>query len=88
VRRAAATRVAGDHTADRAQLHPQIVGGDSGAVYSPAVLGLRVHASAARSGCRHRGRCKCWRSRPGPHTGREHRATSGRAFLTVPSRRN
>ena len=36
---AAATRAAGDDTADRAQLHPRIVGGVGGAVYSPAVLG-------------------------------------------------
>ena len=38
---AAATRAAGDDTTDRAQLHPQIVGGLAGAVYSPAVLGVR-----------------------------------------------
>ena len=37
--RAAASRgSAGDHPADRAQLHPRIVDGVAGAVYSPAVL--------------------------------------------------
>ena len=40
---AATTRAAGDDTADRAQLHPRIVGGWGGAVYSPAVLRLRDH---------------------------------------------
>ena len=38
---AATTRAAGDDTTDRAQLHPRIVGGLAGAVYSPAVLRLR-----------------------------------------------
>ena len=38
----AATRAAGDDTADRAQLHPRIVCGLAGVVYSPAVLRLRV----------------------------------------------
>ena len=38
---AATTRAAGDDTTDRAQLHPPIVGGAAGAVYSPAVLRLR-----------------------------------------------
>ena len=42
---AAATRAAGDDTADRAQLHPQIVGGLAGAVYSPAVLGLAARVA-------------------------------------------
>ncbi len=37
----AAARAAGDDTADRAELHPRIVDGRAGAVYSPAVLGLR-----------------------------------------------
>ena len=41
---AAATRAAGDDTADRAQLHPRIVDGVAGAVYSPAVLRLRERA--------------------------------------------
>ena len=41
---AATTRTAGDDTTDRAQLHPRIVGGDAGAVYSPAVLGVRGQA--------------------------------------------
>ena len=44
---AATTRAAGDDTADRAQLHPQIVGGLAGAVYSPAVLGVRDQSVAA-----------------------------------------
>lgn len=35
---AATTSAAGDDAADRAQLHPQIVGGLAGAVYSLAVL--------------------------------------------------
>ncbi len=43
----AATRAAGDDTADRAQLHPRIVGGVAGAVYSPAVL--RVEGQAQGS---------------------------------------
>ncbi len=38
---AATTRAAGDDTTDRAQLHPRIVDGVAGAVYSPAVLPLR-----------------------------------------------
>ena len=38
---AAAASAAGDDTTDRAQLHPRIVGGLAGAVYSPAVLRLR-----------------------------------------------
>jgi hypothetical protein len=49
VRRAPATRVAGDDTADRAQLHPRIVGGLADVVYTPAVLRLRVHASIANA---------------------------------------
>jgi len=39
---AATARAAGDDTADRAQLHPRIVDGQRGAVYSPLVLRLRV----------------------------------------------
>ncbi len=42
---AAATRAAGDDTTDRAQLHPRIVDGVAGTVYSPAVLRLRDHVS-------------------------------------------
>ena len=42
---AAATSAAGDDAADRAQLHPQIVGGVAGGVYSPAVLRPRVDGS-------------------------------------------
>jgi hypothetical protein len=38
---AASSRSARDDTADRAQLHPRIVDGVVGAVYSPAVLRLR-----------------------------------------------
>jgi hypothetical protein len=38
---AAATRAAGDDTTDRAELHPRIVGGRGGAVYSLVVLRLR-----------------------------------------------
>ncbi len=38
---AATARAAGDDTTDRAQLHPRIVDGVAGAVYSPAVLRLR-----------------------------------------------
>jgi hypothetical protein len=44
---AATTSAAGDDTADRAQLHPRIVDGRGGAVYSPAVLGLRDQAALA-----------------------------------------
>ncbi len=40
VRGTATTREAGDDTTDRAQLHPRIVDGVAGAVYSPAVLRL------------------------------------------------
>lgn len=40
---AATTRAAGDDTADRAQLHVQIVGGLAGAVYSLGVLGVWNH---------------------------------------------
>jgi hypothetical protein len=40
---AATTSAARDDTADRAQLHPRIVGGLAGEVYSPVVLGLRGH---------------------------------------------
>jgi hypothetical protein len=46
---AAATRAAGDDTTDRAQLHPRIVGGLAGAVYSLGVLRLRVQP-AERTG--------------------------------------
>jgi hypothetical protein len=42
---AATARPAGDDAADRAQLHPQIVGGVVGAVYSLAVLGVGARAS-------------------------------------------
>jgi hypothetical protein len=42
---AAATRAAGDHTADRAQLHVRIVGWAAGAVYPLAVLCLRVQGT-------------------------------------------
>ena len=42
---AATTRAAGDDTTDRAQLHPQIVDGLAGAVYSPAVLRLRNYVT-------------------------------------------
>jgi hypothetical protein len=44
---AATTRAAGDDAADRAQLHPQIVGGLAGAVHSLVVLRL-----GAIIGCR------------------------------------
>jgi hypothetical protein len=42
---AAATRAAGDDTTDRAQLHPRIVDGVAGAVYTLAVLRLRGQPS-------------------------------------------
>jgi hypothetical protein len=42
---AAATSAAGDDTTDRAQLHPRIVDGLAGGVYSPAVLRLRDRVS-------------------------------------------
>jgi hypothetical protein len=45
VRGAAAARAAGDDTTDRAQLHPQIVDGLGGVVYSPAVLRPRDHGN-------------------------------------------
>ena len=48
---AASSRSARDDTADRAELHPRIVGGLAGAVYSLAVLRLRdsrARASASR----------------------------------------
>ncbi len=45
---AAATSAACDDTADRAQLHPRIVGGRGGAVYSLGVLRLRGHGAAVR----------------------------------------
>ena len=45
----AATRVAGDDTTDRAQLHPPIVDGVAGGVYSLAVLRLGVHGSPDRT---------------------------------------
>jgi hypothetical protein len=41
----AATSAAGDDTTDRAQLHPRIVGGLAGGVYSLRVLGLRSDGS-------------------------------------------
>jgi len=44
---AATPRAAGDDTTDRAQLHPRIVDGAAGAVYWPAVLGLRAHSRSA-----------------------------------------
>jgi hypothetical protein len=47
---AATTHAAGDDTTDRAQLHPRIVGGSAGEVYSPAVLRLRDQRSVAGSG--------------------------------------
>ena len=49
---AAAASAAGDDTADRAQLHPRIVGGVGGAVYSPAVLRLREPIPGERDGAR------------------------------------
>ena len=45
---AASSRAAGDDTADRAELHLQIVGGQAGEVYSPAVLRLRGHGRRCR----------------------------------------
>jgi len=42
---AASGRSAGDDTTDRAQLHPRIVDGVAGGVYSPAVLRLRGQPS-------------------------------------------
>ena len=42
---AATASAAGDDTADRAQLHPRIVGWAARAVYSPRVLRLRDHGS-------------------------------------------
>ena len=50
VLRAAATSAAGDDTTDRAQLHPRIVGGVAGPVYSPAVLRLRDHGDERPEG--------------------------------------
>ena len=47
---AAATRAAGDDTTDRAQLHPRIVGGLAGGVYSPGALGLRDHGDERPEG--------------------------------------
>jgi hypothetical protein len=41
---AATTSAAGDDAADRAQLHPRIVGGLGDLVYSLGVLGLRGQA--------------------------------------------
>ena len=49
---AATTRAAGDDTTDRAQLHPRIVGGRGGAVYSLRVLRLRGNGVHKRD--RHR----------------------------------
>jgi hypothetical protein len=46
---AASSRSAGDDTADRAQLHPRIVDGATGAVYSPPVLHLRDHGRRSES---------------------------------------
>jgi hypothetical protein len=46
---AASSRSARDDATDRAELHPRIVGGLAGAVYSPAVLRLRGHARAAQT---------------------------------------
>jgi hypothetical protein len=43
---AAATRAAGDDTTDRAELHPRIVDGVGGAVYSPAVLRVGAQSLA------------------------------------------
>jgi ZIP family zinc transporter len=51
VRNAAAASAAGDNAADRAQLHPQIVCGQAGGVYSPAVLGPSGHNTAHNIGC-------------------------------------
>ena len=45
---AATTSAAGDDTADRAQLHPRIVGAMAGAVYSPGVLGVRDRVKSWR----------------------------------------
>ncbi len=42
---AATARAAGDDTTDRADLHPRIVDGVGGPVYSPAVLHLRDQAN-------------------------------------------
>ena len=47
---AATTRAAGDDTADRAQLHPGIVDGLAGAVYSPAVLRPGMWMGSGRVG--------------------------------------
>jgi hypothetical protein len=53
---AAATRAAGDDTADRAELHPRIVNRLAGAVYSLAVLRLRATRPPACPGITDGGR--------------------------------
>ena len=60
----AATRSAGDDTADRAQLHPRIVDAAGGAVYAPAVLHRRDRPStdpAIACGLRNATRPFWWR---------------------------
>ena len=46
----ATARAAGDETADRAQLHPRIVRGQAGVVYTLPVLRLRDHRDCAGYG--------------------------------------
>jgi hypothetical protein len=53
---AAAPSAAGDDAADRAQLHPQIVGTLVGGVYSPTVLRLPGQAPAEKARYRVLGR--------------------------------
>jgi hypothetical protein len=81
---AAAPRAAGDDTADRAQLHPRIVDGEGGAVYSLVVLGPRDESSAH------------WHRPPRTQDGRDTNSDSGRprqrahpapTVHAVPSRR-
>ncbi len=55
---AAATRAAGDDTTDRAQLHPRIVDGRAGLVYSLRVLRLQVRASSSEPAARILGTCR------------------------------
>ena len=74
---APSARVAGDDTADRAQLHVQIVGVVGGLVYSPAVLRLRgqcLHDAA-------RGRPEAAASMFA--RARHHQPSAGRAMLAI-----
>ena len=78
--RMATARAAGDETADRAQLHPRIVRGQAGVVYTLPVLRLRDHRDCAGYGPDSAWRCGA-RGRREPLGGRTLTRTRRRSTL-------